>query len=95
MGVCIRLVTETTRFDEAEMTLNGLAGCKALFRSLKDLPKVEPDWPGLEVGDCIYRPSDFRAWRKSVSNLDYNTDHFTAMLDALEGNEALWMDFGY
>lgn len=95
MGVCISFRRTSDCYSDAAEPMNGLAGNKALFRSLSGLPKVYAEWPCVERGDMILRPTDFAPWRDWVAKLPHNVDHFTAMLDTLETDAYLWLDFGY
>lgn len=95
MGVCIRVTSEANFYGEPVMEMNGLAGCKAMFHSLKDLPLIRADWEQIESDDCVLRPFDFAPWRAWVAALPHNSEHFTAMLDALERDQSLWLDFSY
>jgi hypothetical protein len=92
MGVCISLVKGSniyTRLGE----WNGLAGNKALFHELAKLPKAYLDTG--EPGDVIVRPTDFRPWRDFVASLPHNAEHFTEMLDRVEREPDLYLDFSY
>lgn len=92
MGVCISLVKGSdifTRLGE----WNGFAGNKALFRELPKLPMVHLDTG--EPGDMIVRPTDFKPWRDFIAAMPHNVEHFTEMLDRVERDPDLYLDFSY
>jgi hypothetical protein len=92
MGVCISIVRGDNIFAPLA-EFNGYAGNTVLFRALKDLPTTHLETG--EIGDVIVRPTDFAPWRSFVASLGYNVEHFTAMLDRLEADPDLYLDFGY
>lgn len=92
MGVCISLI----RGDDIHNPVdewNGLGGNKALFRALSDLPTEHH--PTLDPIDFyVLRPAVFTPWRQHVA-AGSNVDTFNAILDRLESDDELWLEFSY
>jgi hypothetical protein len=90
MSVAIRLV-RAPNWEEI-LCHNGLGGNKDIFRKLVELPKEIPTNSDPEL--YILRPTDFVVWRAFFVTLS-NSEVFLDLLQQLELDSSLWLEFSY